>query len=241
MSRRSDVCPHCKRPLERRPVQYILRRGEYFFAFEGVPASVCPACGWRTVARADVTVMEQALATGAVLAAGVLNLPLFAFSEARRAVQEGKPAKETGPGLVEDAPHTELTSQIIGWAMHVHNEQGPGHEEAIYHRALAARMGKEQAIFEEEPNIVIETKDGMPVGLYRPDFVVEDVLIVEIKAHSWPLTNDEIAQVIDYFAGTNCNVALLFNFGRQRLEWKRLFPPKRIQEHRRKKWGKPLR
>jgi len=82
--------------------------------------------------------------------------------------------------------------------------------------------------------------DGMVVGLYYPDFVVEGVGIVEIKAHSHPLTNDDIAQVIDYFAGTGCEVALLTNFDRRRLEWKRLFSPKKIREHRRKKWGKQL-
>jgi GxxExxY protein len=141
---------------------------------------------------------------------------------------------------VQEAPHAELTGRTIGWAMDTHNELGPGHKEGVYHRDLAARMDKEQAVFESEPPIAVENKDGVLVGLYYPDFIVEDVLIVEIKAHGWPLTNDEIAQVIDYFAGTNCNVALLFNFGRPRLEWKRLFPPKKIQEHRRKQWGKPL-
>ena len=101
-------------------------------------------------------------------------------------------------------------------------------------------MDKEGVVFESEPPIAVENKDGVLVGLYYPDFIVEQVVLVEVKAHTWPLTNDEIAQVIDYFAGTNCNVALLINFGRPRLEWKRLFPPKKILEHRRKQWGKPL-
>ena len=43
-----------------------------------------------------------------------------------------------------------------------------------------------------------------------------------------------------WLSGINCEVALLINFGRRRLEWKRLFPPKKIREHRRKKWGKEL-
>jgi GxxExxY protein len=82
--------------------------------------------------------------------------------------------------------------------------------------------------------------DDVVVGVYCPDFVIEDVIIVEIKAHSHSLTNDDVAQVIDYFAGIDSEVALLINFGRWRLEWKRLFPPKKIREHRRKKWGKKL-
>jgi GxxExxY protein len=187
--------------------------------------------------------MEQALTAGTLSAKGMLNVPLFAFSEARRVVEERAPAAETAssPGLIQDAPYAELTRRIIGWAMAVHNEHGPGHEEAVYQRALAVQMDAEQVSSVEEPTIAVENKDGELVGLYYPDFIVEEVVVVEIKAHGWPLTNDEVAQTIDYFAGTDCNVALLFNFGQPRLTWKRLFPPKKIQEHRRKQWGKPLK
>jgi hypothetical protein len=52
---------------------------------------------------------------------------------------------------------------------------------------------------------------------------------VEIKAHHQPLNADEVAQVLDYFAASNFQVALLITFGRQRLDWQRLFPPKHIQ------------
>jgi len=144
-------------------------------------------------------------------------------------------------GLVEDAPHHDVTYKVIGRAMAVHNDLGPGHREVVYHRALAAEFQDVNAVFAEEPCISVKMEDGTAVGLYYPDFIVEDVAIVEIKAHSHPLTNDEIAQVIDYFAGTGCKVALLINFGRPRMEWHRLFPPKKISEHRRKKWGKPLK
>jgi len=237
----SKLCPKCNRLLEQRPVQYVLRRGEHYFGFDGVSVHICSACDWRTVSQTDLDVMRRAIDTDVMAAKGMLNVPLFAFAEAKRAVEENTPVNEFSSGLVEDAPHSDLTGQVIGWAMDVHNEHGPGHEEAVYQRALAARMSQGQRVFEEEPNLVIEEKDGVLVGLYRPDFIVEDVVVVEIKTHTWPLTDDEVAQVIDYFAGTTCNVALLFNFGQPRLKWRRLFPPKHIQEHRRKRWGKPLR
>lgn len=143
-------------------------------------------------------------------------------------------------GLVEDAPHSDVTYRVVGLAMAVHNDLGPGHREVVYHRALEVKLHEAEADFVSEPCISVEMDDGTVVGLYYPDFVVEDAVIVEIKAHSHPLTNDDIAQVIDYFAGINSEVALLINFGRRRLEWKRLFPPKKIREHRRKKWGKKL-
>ena len=151
---------------------------------------------------------------------------------------EGMAGKQKG--LVEDAPQSDVTYQVIGLAMAVHNDLGPGHREVVYQRALAARLCDADLNFAEEPCISVEVDDGTVVGIYYPDFVVEGVVVVEIKARSHLLTNDEIAQVIDYFAGTNCEVALLINFGRPRLEWRRLFPPRKVSEHRRKKWGKQL-
>gem|GEM_PF-5855680 len=50
----------------------------------------------------------------------------------------------------------------------------------------------------------------------------------------------QITKGVGFSAGTECPVALLINFGRPRLEFKRLFPPKKIARHRRKKWGKKL-
>jgi GxxExxY protein len=143
-------------------------------------------------------------------------------------------------GLLEDAPHSDLTYRVIGLAMAVHNDLGPGHREAVYQRALAAKLRDADLVFGEEPCISVEMEDGTVVGLYYPDFIVEGAVIVEIKALSHPLTNDDVAQVVDYFSGTDCGVALLINFGRRRLEWRRLFPPRKIREHRRKKWGKQL-
>ena len=142
--------------------------------------------------------------------------------------------------LVENAPHKEVTYKIIGAAMAVHNALGPGHREDVYQRALATRLLEAGLSFQEQVPIEIFDQNDVVVGLYNPDYIVEEKVITEIKVHSHPLTNDDLAQVIDYFAGTDCPVALLINFGRPRLEFKRLFPPKKIREHRRKRWGKPI-
>jgi GxxExxY protein len=64
-----------------------------------------------------------------------------------------------------------------------------------------------------------------------PDFVVEDVVIVEIKALSW-LDNSHLRQIIGYVAVTGCPVGLLINFGRRSLEYRRILSPKDITEHR---------
>lgn len=133
-----------------------------------------------------------------------------------------------------ETPYDDITRRIIGAAMSVHNEQGPGHREIVYQRALALKFPTPpyHLAFEEECRLPVYNSDNQLVYVYRVDFRVEKIVLTEIKAHHPPLNQDEIAQVFDYFAACDCPVALLFNFGRSRLEWQRLFPPKHIQARR---------
>ncbi len=141
------------------------------------------------------------------------------------------------PGLFKDVPHSDITYRITGVAMAVHNEHGPGHREEFYQSAMKLALPKPPCSldFEEEFSLPIYNADGQLVYTYRVDFFVARVVLVEIKAHHEPLNNDEMSQVFDYFAATDAPVALLINFGRPRLEWKRLLPPKHIQTRRH--WG----
>ncbi|MGQ0604322.1 MAG: GxxExxY protein [Anaerolineales bacterium] len=142
------------------------------------------------------------------------------------------------PRLVDDGLDG-LTGKVIGIAMAVHNDLGPGHRERTYHNAMQQRFVDAGLTAEYEPELPIYDEHGHRVNFYVPDHRVEQKLLIEYKAHLFPLTNDEIAQCIDYFAASEIGVILLFNFGKPRLEWKRLFPPKHILEHRRKRWIKP--
>lgn len=142
------------------------------------------------------------------------------------------------PGLVDDSLQG-LTYEVIGLAMAVHNDWGPGHREETYHNAMTQRLADAQVEAEREPRLPIVDENGNTVNFYYPDQRVPPHLLLEYKAHTHPLTNDEIAQCIDYFAADpDCKVILLFNFGRPRLEWQRLFPPKQILAQRRKRWRK---
>ena len=136
--------------------------------------------------------------------------------------------------LAANAPHADITAKIIGMAIKVHNDLGSGHREAVYHNALRERLKLEFA-FESEPILYVVDELGNVLLELKPDFVVEGKVIVELKAIKHPLTNDDFAQVMDYFAASEYSVALLFNFARPRLEWKRLFPPRKIIEHRQAK------
>ena len=130
-------------------------------------------------------------------------------------------------GLITDAPFHELCYRIIGAAMDVHNRLGPGLREIHYQRALGIRL-KELGIHAVAEQPVEIHLDGRLLGRLYLDFLVEDAVVVELKAFSHLLTNDEIAQVITYLTATGKPVGLLFNFGRRRLQFKRIFPPRSL-------------
>jgi len=144
-------------------------------------------------------------------------------------------AAQQNPGLVDDGLEG-LTYQVIGLAMAVHNDLGPGHREATYHNAMTQRFVDVGLVAEYEPELPIVDENGNTVNFYVPDSRVEQRLLVEYKAHQHPLTNDEVAQCIDYLAASECKVVLLFNFGQPRLKWKRVFPPEHVLAQRRKRW-----
>jgi len=127
--------------------------------------------------------------------------------------------------------------------MAVHNDLGPGHREEVYQRAMIVKMPLSpfELSFEDEPALPVYDEQEVLIYTYKPDLVVEKAVITEIKAQTHLLTNDDTAQVFDYFAASEYKVALLINFGRPRLEWRRLFPPKHIEDSRHRKWGHPLK
>lgn len=125
---------------------------------------------------------------------------------------------------MQDKPLADLTYRLIGAAMRVHNSLGPGLKEAFYQRALSLEMEKSGLGFEQEYSVEVEL-EGVRIGLLYLDHLVEGELVVEAKAISHLLTGDEIAQVITYLCAIEKKVGLLLNFGRHRLEYKRIFTP----------------
>ncbi|MDP2676040.1 MAG: GxxExxY protein [Dehalococcoidia bacterium] len=130
-----------------------------------------------------------------------------------------------------DKPLEDLTYKVIGAAMNAHNALGPGLKEATYQRALSLEMEKAGLSFEAEKAVTISI-DGSQVGRLYLDHLVEGQLVVEEKALSHLLTQEEIAQVITYLCATGTQVGLLLNFGRRQLEYKRIFPPKNVGRYR---------
>jgi GxxExxY protein len=110
--------------------------------------------------------------------------------------------------------------------MAVHNALGPGYKEEVYERALAVELAERGIPMQRQRQMEV-FHQGIVVALFIVDLWVEEavIVIVEIKAFSHQLANDEIAQVVNYLKASGAAVGLLFNFGRRKLEYKRIFPP----------------
>jgi GxxExxY protein len=121
-------------------------------------------------------------------------------------------------------PFQDLTYKIIGAAMRVHGRLGPGLKEDHYHRALSIELRQIGLTASEEHYVEIHDNNEWLGRLYL-DLLVEDSVIIETKAFPHLLTNEEVAQVICYLAATGFKVALLLNFGRERLQYKRILSP----------------
>jgi GxxExxY protein len=127
--------------------------------------------------------------------------------------------------LVQDSTGNDLTFRIIGLAMEVHNEIGYGFKEEVYEKALEVKLNHADI----EPNRQYEVFvdfEGERVATFYLDLFPEKQVAVEVNAFRHQLTNDELAQVINYLKATGAEVGLLFNFGRRRLEYRRVFPGK---------------
>ena len=122
--------------------------------------------------------------------------------------------------MVADSKHYDLCGQVIGAAMKVHSTLGPGFLESVYQNALKWELQKLGLTVDLQKPITVHY-DGQVVGVFTADLVVNDALIVELKANQL-LAKDEV-QLVNYLVATGINEGLLLNFGAERLEYKKKF------------------
>ena len=116
-------------------------------------------------------------------------------------------------------PH-ELSERIIGCAFAVSNTLGVGFLEKVYENALAHELRRGGLTVFQQHAVAVHY-DGVVVGTYAADLLVEDAILVELKAVK-ALDAIHSAQCLNYLKATNLRLCLLLNFGTPRMEIKRL-------------------
>lgn len=116
--------------------------------------------------------------------------------------------------------HEALTQQIIGCVVKVHRTLGPGFLESIYRRALCIELCRTGLKVEAEKPVPV-FYEQQEVGLHRLDLVVEDTIVLELKAVS-DLVAAHYEQLRSYLRASKHEVGLLINFGRERSDFRRI-------------------
>jgi GxxExxY protein len=125
-------------------------------------------------------------------------------------------------GSVPQGKHVfdDLSNSVIGAAVHVHKQLGPGFMETVYEEALRIEMRRRGIAFESQKQIPV-LYDGQVVGNHVLDLLVEGLLVVELKAVK-ALEDVHFAQLRSYLRATGAKVGLLLNFNSPTLVVKRV-------------------
>jgi len=109
--------------------------------------------------------------------------------------------------------HEELTQKIIGAYYTVYNSLGYGFLEKVYENALSIELIKVGFIVQKQKPISVYY-DEQEVGIYYADLIVNDLIIIELKAAS-TIADEHYVQLLNYLKATNMEVGLLLNFGKK--------------------------
>ena len=115
----------------------------------------------------------------------------------------------------------QLITEIIECAKRIRRQLGPGFLEKVYKNAMVVELRKLKLNFETEKLIQV-LYDGIVVGEYRTDIVVEGKLILELKATQDLSIANEV-QLVNYLTSTQIDDGLLINFGSDKLQFKRKY------------------
>jgi len=118
--------------------------------------------------------------------------------------------------------HEDISYNIIGACMRVHSFLGHGFLEIVYKDAMQIEFAESEIDFSREKEFHINYKGIILPHRFYADFFVMDSVVVEVKVSKDGISNDFIAQTINYMKVSGCSLGLIINFGKLSLEYKRL-------------------
>lgn len=121
--------------------------------------------------------------------------------------------------MPEKILYKELSYGLVGCFYKVYNKLGPGHKEDIYHNALKIEFDKQGINYTSKKRLKIEY-EGREVGVYEPDFIISDKIIIEIKSVLYMPKVYEL-QLYYYLKGSNYRLGYIINFGSDKIDIRR--------------------
>ena len=118
-------------------------------------------------------------------------------------------------------PLKEVTDKIIGRGIEIHKYLGFGFLEIVYKDAFEYEFTSKEIPYEREKEYIIAYKEIILPHKFYADFVVFDEVILEIKAKDG-IADGDMAQTLNYLKCSGCKVGLILNFGRMKLDIKRV-------------------
>ncbi|MFC1725740.1 GxxExxY protein [candidate division KSB1 bacterium] len=116
--------------------------------------------------------------------------------------------------------YKDLSYKIVGLAMDVYNELGFGFLEKVYENALMVLLRKAKISSKQQCDISVYFQNE-EVGRYCADIIIEDKIILEIKSVE-KIIDAHRAQTLNYLKATGIKLAIIINFGKEKLEYERL-------------------
>lgn len=112
--------------------------------------------------------------------------------------------------------YKELSYAIVGCFYKVYNTLGPGHKEGVYQKALSMEFDKQNICYDGQKKIQLKY-EGKTGGVYKPDFIIEDRVIIEIKSVlMMPKVYEK--QLVHYLKSSGYKLGFLVNFGAEKTE-----------------------
>ncbi|MFA5271200.1 MAG: GxxExxY protein [Candidatus Omnitrophota bacterium] len=121
--------------------------------------------------------------------------------------------------MPEKILYKDLSYKLVGCCFKVYNTLGPGHKEEVYHKALIIEFDKQDIKYYSKKKLKIQY-EAVEVGIYEPDFIIEDKIIVEIKSVlSMPKVFE--LQLYHYLKGSEYRLGYIINFGSDKIDIRR--------------------
>lgn len=124
--------------------------------------------------------------------------------------------------MVGNFPHKNETYEIIGVCMEVQRTLGYGFSEVIYKDAIEMEFITNSFVYRRESELSVTYKIHILLHRFIADFICFDRIIVEVKSCDKGISDNHIAQTLNYLRVSGNGIGLIVNFGKRRLEYKRL-------------------